>query len=128
MAEEKTSEAVAAQKEKSDRDLFSMSKEDVAKEFIDKVSRKSELEFAALYGSVAEGRAEKDSDIDVLLVAKRDLDKLDREAHKQVIDILKDTDELVSPIVISDRDFKRNKRLKTPYITNVLKGKILYGA
>jgi|GEM_PF-2248557 len=113
---------------KSDKDLFNMSKEEIARGFVDKVSQGTKLEFAALYGSVAEGRAGKDSDIDVLLVAKKDVNELDRAAHKQVIETLKDTDELVSPIVISDSEFKENKRLKTPYILNVLKGKILYGA
>jgi predicted nucleotidyltransferase len=102
----------------------------VAEDFVQEIKKKSgnNISFASLYGSVAEGKDNKESDIDILIVVKDDKKNIDNQAHQLVVKFLRQRGEFISPIVLDKSEFKRNKRLKTAYISNVLKGRIIYGA
>jgi len=102
----------------------------VAEDFLGelKTAEGSNLSFAGVYGSVAEGKDKKGSDIDILIVVGKRKKEADEMAHKLVARYLKDSGELISPIVLTESEFRRNKDLETPYIKNVLAGRIIYGA
>ena len=107
-----------------------MDRAKIAEEFLRDVKKAegSNLSFASLYGSVAEGRDGKDSDIDVLIVVDKNKSGADSRVHDLVAKYLRKSGELISPIVLATSEFQKNKDLKTPYISNVLAGKIIYGA
>lgn len=107
-----------------------MNKLKLAKEFIREIGdrEKTNLSFASIYGSVSKGADTKESDIDILLVVDKNKESVDNLVHKIVIKYLKESGEVISPIVLNKSEFQKSKKLKTPYITNVLEGKILHGA
>ena len=98
----------------------------IAREFADEMIRRfdNEIESASIYGSVVSGKDTKESDIDVLIVTKKDKFKIDDKIHSLVVEFLLRTKELISPIVISKEEFEKSIKLKTPYIQNVIYGGI----
>jgi len=98
----------------------------IAQEFGNELIKKfgDEIESATIYGSVVNGRDTQESDIDVLIVVKKDKFKIDDKVHSLVVEFLSRTKELISPIVLGKDEFEKSIRLKTPYIQNVVHGGI----
>lgn len=75
-----------------------------------------------LYGSFARGEEKKNSDIDILILV--DNDNLTREEKKQLkyplYDIEFDTGQIISPLVLSRKDWETRHRI-TPFFENVTK-------
>jgi len=98
----------------------------IAREFANEIIRKfdNKIELASIYGSVVSGKDTEESDIDILIVTKKDKSKIDDKIHSLVIEFLLRTKELISPIVISKEEFEKCIKLRTPYIRNVIYGSI----
>jgi len=107
-----------------------MDRVSIAENFLQDVKKAegSNLSFAGLYGSVAESRDSEGSDIDVLIVVDKDKRAADNRVHELVVKYLRKSGELISPVVLASSEFRRNKSLRTPYIRNVLAGRVFYGA
>ncbi|MDI6730038.1 MAG: nucleotidyltransferase domain-containing protein [Candidatus Altarchaeum sp.] len=75
---------------------------------------------ASIYSSIVSGKDNKESDIDILIVTKKDKSRIDDKIHSLVIEFLLRTKELISPIVISKEEFEKCLNLKTLYIRNVI--------
>lgn len=77
------------------------------------------IDFAFIYGSVAENRERSDSDIDLMIIGKPDLNELNS--------IIKKTEETygrtINYVVYSKEELAERKKNKTHFISNVLKGK-----
>jgi len=77
------------------------------------------VNFAFIFGSVAEGKEKNDSDIDLMIIGKPDLNKLNSG--------IRNTEEKfnrqINYIVYSQKEFKERKKKKTHFILNVLKSK-----
>ncbi|MCK5168888.1 MAG: nucleotidyltransferase domain-containing protein [Bacteroidales bacterium] len=75
-----------------------------------------------LYGSYARGDNRKDSDLDLLILL--DKDKITREDEKKVkyplYDIEFETGQIISPLVISKKDWETRHKI-TPFYDNILR-------
>ena len=75
-----------------------------------------------LYGSYARGDNRKDSDLDLLILL--DKDKVTREDEKKVkyplYDIELETAQIISPLVISKKDWETRHKI-TPFYDNILR-------
>lgn len=75
-----------------------------------------------LYGSYARGDNRKDSDLDLLILL--DKDKVTREDEKKVkyplYDIEFETGQIISPLVISKKDWETRHKI-TPFYDNILR-------
>lgn len=71
-----------------------------------------------LFGSVARGDDTEESDIDILIITTNS-DELSDEINSAAVDIILETDEFISPHVMSEDHF--NKTIDYPFLTNVLK-------
>jgi len=83
-----------------------------------------EIEKIILFGSVARMEDEKDSDIDILIIAK-DKYKIEDAIYGKAFDIYLNNDEDISAILLSTEDYKYNK--SSNFIANVEKEGILIG-
>lgn len=77
------------------------------------------IDFAFVYGSVAEGKERSDSDIDLMIVGKPDLNELNSGMKK----IEGKFNRQVNYVVYSEKEFMERKKKKTHFILNVLKSK-----
>ncbi|WP_084269590.1 nucleotidyltransferase domain-containing protein [Methanobrevibacter curvatus] len=70
-----------------------------------------EIEKIILYGSVARGEDNEDSDIDIVIITSNvgDEFKIDTEIHKKVFNILMKTGEFISPMIFSKEHFEKYK-------------------
>jgi uncharacterized protein len=79
-----------------------------------------------LYGSSARGDDKKDSDIDLLILL--DKEKITREDEKKLkyplYDIEFETGKIISPLVLSKKDWETKHKI-TPFYENVVKEGIL---
>lgn len=67
------------------------------------------IESIILFGSVARGEAKEDSDIDILVVTKKEDFRLRRMLIEIAFDILLDTGENISVKALSKDEFERRK-------------------
>jgi len=67
------------------------------------------IESIILFGSVARGEAKEDSDIDILVVTKKEDFRLRRMLIEIAFDILLDTGENISVKALSKDEFERHK-------------------
>lgn len=104
-------------------DIANIFKENTLKEFGNQVVS------IMLYGSVAKGKDKKDSDIDVLVVIKRNPARAREKISYIMVNILERYGVLVAPVVLSNNEFSNIVRLKSPFIQEVMNhGKTLYNA
>lgn len=85
------------------------------------VLRLKKVDFAFVFGSVAEGNENKDSDIDLMVIGKPDLNELNLEIRE----IEKKFNKQINYVVFSQKEFNKRKKKKTHFILNVLKSKKL---
>ncbi|MEW6095889.1 MAG: nucleotidyltransferase domain-containing protein [bacterium] len=82
---------------------------------------KDNLVILELFGSKIRGDFEKDSDIDMLVVLKKEI----CQSREKIFDILFKIDpyyELkISPIIYSEAEYKKNEKLESPFIENIMK-------
>ena len=83
-----------------------------------------EIEKIILFGSVARNKDKKDSDIDILVIAK-DKYKVEENIYNKAFNIYLNEDEDISVILLSNEDYKYNKN--SNFIANVEKEGILIG-
>lgn len=95
----------------------------IAKEFAEAI-KSEDIKLIMLFGSVARGDDTEESDIDILIVSPI-ADKIKPEIHKMAIDIIFETDEVISPRLMSEEHF--NKTIDYPFLTNVLKEGVQIG-
>jgi predicted nucleotidyltransferase len=94
----------------------------VAKRFAELVSRIPNVLKVILFGSVAEGRATPDSDIDIAVVMMRRSKKAMREAYDMAADIQDETGMAVVPIRILTKELESDDQL----IQSLKRGVILF--
>ena len=76
------------------------------------------IEAIILFGSVAMGKAKRDSDIDILIVTKDEDFRLRRALIGISFDILLETEENISVKALSKEEFERNKNFS--FLRNVV--------
>lgn len=67
-----------------------------------------------LFGSVARGLPKRDSDIDILVLARDNMDDLEEKAETVADKLGRDTEIQISPLVMKKKNFKRNLRSGDP--------------
>lgn len=90
---------------------------EIAREFANAIKSENIIKII-LFGSVARGDDNAESDIDILIVTS-DCDELPDEINSIAVDFILEKDEFISPHVMSQEHF--NKTLDYPFLTNVLK-------
>jgi predicted nucleotidyltransferase len=83
-----------------------------------------EIEKIILFGSVARNEDKKDSDIDILIIAKNK-HKVENQIYDKAYDVYLNEDENISVKLFSLEDYEYNKN--TNFISNVEKEGILIG-
>lgn len=86
------------------------------------IGKKSKI---ILFGSVARGNYRLDSDIDLAVVT--DDEKVREESRKIADGVLAKYGKIVSIKYFNTRDFTEKKKRKDRFVTEVLKGKVIYG-
>jgi predicted nucleotidyltransferase len=72
-----------------------------------------------IFGSRARGNARKNSDIDVLIITATGDWHVSDVIYDIATDILLEDGAVISPKVISEKDYKRLSKLRVPFIKNV---------
>jgi len=72
-----------------------------------------------LYGSVARGESEVESDIDLLIVTENGDQELREEISMACFDIILQTDVILSPLVMDKQTYEWHKRYSDPLYNNV---------
>ncbi|MCK4445275.1 MAG: nucleotidyltransferase domain-containing protein, partial [Thermoplasmata archaeon] len=94
----------------------------VAERFAELLSRISNVQKVILFGSVAEGRANADSDIDIAVVIKRRSEKAMRQVYDTAADIQDETGMKVVPIRVLVRELESDDQL----ILSLKRGVVLF--
>jgi len=82
-----------------------------------------EIENIILFGSVAEGKETEESDIDLLVVTKKDEANTKRYIETYTHNFFfKNVGMLAVPVIISKKRFQDMVKHKYPFILNVMKG------
>ena len=95
----------------------------IAREFAETI-KSDDIKLIMLFGSVARGDDNEESDIDILIVSPI-ADKIKPEIHKIAIDIILEKDEVISPRVMTEDEFK--KAQDYPFLSNALKEGLVIG-
>ena len=82
---------------------------------------RDEIESIILFGSVARGDYDEESDVDILVVTVWDRFRMKRELSGIVLDILLKTGKYISVKTLSVEDFKFLKEIKSSFLSNVIK-------
>lgn len=73
-----------------------------------------------LFGSVARGEAEAESDIDILIILKKDSNnKLRDKISMAAFDSILEHDVIISPLVMESRTYEWHKRYKDPLYKSI---------
>jgi predicted nucleotidyltransferase len=90
---------------------------EIAKEFAKKINSKY-VKQVILFGSVARGDDDEDSDIDILIISS-DNKKIEQKVKDEIFNILLSKDQLISAHVISEKK-KFNETKNFSFLSNVL--------
>lgn len=96
---------------------------EIAKEFA-KTIKSDDIKLIMLFGSVARGEDNEESDIDILIVSPN-ADDLRYKINRIAVDIILEKDEVISPHLMTEEHF--NKTRNNPFLTNVLKEGFVIG-
>ncbi len=94
----------------------------VAERFAELVRTIPNVQKVILFGSVAEGRATVDSDIDIAVVMKRRSDKVMRETYDTAADIQDETGMRLAPIQVLERELESDDQL----VRSLKRGVVLF--
>jgi predicted nucleotidyltransferase len=86
-----------------------------------KIGRLKGLEHAYIYGSLAKGAMDKESDIDLLLVGSHS----SLEAKRRLLPLRKEIGREISVVDMGQNEFKRAEAGNDPFIKNIFSGKII---
>ena len=94
----------------------------VAERFAELMRTIPNVQKVILFGSVAEGRATVDSDIDIAVVMKRRSDKVMRETYDTAADIQDETGMRLAPIQVLERELESDDQL----VRSLKRGVVLF--
>ena len=96
---------------------------EIAQKFADNI--KSEyINKIILFGSVARGEDDNNSDIDILIISSYN-DKIRPKIREEIVNIILNDDELISPYIISQQQFDKQKNFSI--YKNIMKEGIILG-
>ena len=95
----------------------------IARDFANAINC-DKIEKIILFGSVARGEDKKDSDIDILIISDN-WEEIDDLISDAVFDVVLNKEELISPYLISNKQFDKTKHFS--FLTNVMADGILIG-
>lgn len=96
---------------------------EIAREFA-KAIKSDKIIKIILFGSVAREDDTEDSDIDILIISN-EWEQIDSLITDEVFNVVLDTEELISPYVLSEKQFEETKNFN--FLTNVLKDGVVIG-
>ena len=96
---------------------------EIAREFA-KAIKSDKIIKIILFGSVAREDDTEDSDIDILIISN-EWEQIDSLITDEVFNVVLDTQELISPYVLSEKQFEETKNFN--FLTNVLKDGVVIG-
>jgi len=102
------------------KDMLQKEYREAVEEFVRRVLEryKDKIESIILFGSVARGEAKEDSDIDVLIVVKKEDFKLRRALIGVAFDILLETGKNISVKVLSKNEFEDRRNFS--FLRNII--------
>ena len=99
----------------------------MAKEFAGEIASKKVIS-CVVYGSVAEGRATAQSDIDVLVLVKQKDKTAEREMFDAAARLSTDFNKTISPLIMTEKEFKSALSKNEPLALNIIeKNVVIYG-
>ena len=96
---------------------------EIAREFANAIKSDKIIKII-LFGSVAREKDAEDSDIDILIISN-EWEQIDSLITDEVFNVVLGTQELISPYVLSEKQFEETKNFN--FLTNVLKDSIVIG-
>lgn len=96
---------------------------EIAREFANAINSDKIIKII-LFGSVAREEDTEDSDIDILIISN-EWEQIDSLITDEVFNVVLDTQELISPYVLSEKQFEETKNFN--FLTNVLKDGVVIG-
>lgn len=96
---------------------------EIAREFANAI-KSDKIIRIILFGSVARGDDTEESDIDILIISN-DWEQIDPLITDEVFKVVLDTEELISPYVLSEEQFNETKDFN--FLTNVLEEGVVIG-
>ncbi len=96
---------------------------EIAREFANAIKSDKIIKII-LFGSVAREEDTEDSDIDILIISN-EWDQIDSLITDEVFKVVLETQELISPYVLSEKQFNETKNFN--FLTNVLKDGVEIG-
>ena len=102
------------------KDMLQKKYREAVEEFVRRVLEryKDKIESIILFGSVARGKAKEDSDIDILIVVKKEDFKLRRALIGVAFDILLETGKDISVKVLSKNEFEERRNFS--FLRNII--------
>lgn len=95
----------------------------IAKEFA-KAINSDKIDKIFLFGSVARGEDNEDSDIDILIISNN-WEEIDDIISEEVFNVVLDKQELISPYILNEKQFNETKHFT--FLKNVLTDGVLIG-
>lgn len=96
---------------------------EIAKKFA-KAIQSEDIHEIILYGSVARGDDNEDSDIDILIISDN-FDKIEDKIADEVLKVIFNENEYISAQIMSNEHFEKTKKFS--FLTNVLKEGVILG-
>ena len=81
---------------------------EIAREFVEAISSDNIVQ-TILFGSVARGDDTNESDIDILIIIRSDNRQVEDMIDKMVVDFILEKEEVISPHVMTEDHFNKNK-------------------
>lgn len=98
-----------------------MKREKAVKMFIGKIREEhgEKVDDMIIYGSYARGEADADSDVDILIVWDGDLQEGREKMAQLATEALLEHDTIISPKLVSPKNYESMKKAELPFIENV---------
>jgi len=94
---------------------------------LENLGLRKRIERIYLFGSRAKGTGKPNSDYDLLIVASSPDKEFRNKIYDIVIDVLLETQRVISLKIFKTKEFKRLCRMQTPFMQNVLREGIRIG-
>mgnify|MGYP001602745500 CR=1 FL=1 len=98
----------------------------IAKEFAAGIKAKKPL-LVILYGSVAQDKIKPGSDIDLFVLLRKPDKAVEEFVYNQAGKISLKYNQTLSPVILTEKEFKRLIKKKDKFISNVMEGEVIYG-